>query len=246
MLMFLGFVNAGEWIDEDIYEAPTGEITVDGDPDDWRFVDLITESEFKTEGGEWVVFEEYNGGTWDGPEDHTSSIAFAWDEDYLYIYTSVLDDEHQNNASWYDGDAAQIVIADAKRVVVTQLYNYALTDGEDNILIGNETATAGGLTDDDVAIVRDDNKKITIYEARYSPEILGLKSFEVGMEIGVGVCINDGDKDTPGQKGWSGWGPHAAVFGKNAEKTGLVILSDKTISVDAVGKLPITWGSLKQ
>lgn len=243
--MFLGFANAGDWIDNEFYEAPTGEITVDGDPDDWRFVELITGSEFKTADGDWVVFEEYNGGTWDGPEDHTSSIAFAWDEDYFYIYTSVLDDEHQNNASWYDGDAAQLVFTGPDQAAVTQLYNYALVDGEDEILIGNEQATAGGLTDDDVAIVRYDNKNITIYEARYSAEILGLNSFKVDMEIGIGVCINDGDKDTPGQKGWSGWGPHAAVFGKNAEKTGLVTLSEKTISVDAVGKLPITWGALK-
>jgi hypothetical protein len=33
-----------------------------------------------------------------------------------------------------------------------------------------------------------------------------------------------------GQKGWSGWGPHAAVFGKTPSETGLVTLSDEAVS----------------
>ena len=40
------------------------------------------------------------------------------------------------------------------------------------------------------------------------------------MQIGVGICVNDGDLDAGqgGQKGWSGWGPYAAVFGKSADE----------------------------
>jgi len=37
--------------------------------------------------------------------------------------------------------------------------------------------------------------------------------------------VNDGDKDTPGQKGWSGWGPHMIVFGKTAPDAALVTLT---------------------
>ncbi|MBD3184070.1 hypothetical protein GF312_17430 [Candidatus Poribacteria bacterium] len=241
----LNFANAGDWIDNDEYSAPTGTIEIDGNDDDWMWVEKYTDIEFLTANGDWTVFEEYNGGVWEGPEDHTTSVAFAWDEDYLYMYAFVIDDEHQNNNSWFDGDAVQVVIADNKQATVTQLYNYALTDGVDNILIGNETATAGGLQPEDVAIVRDDDAKTTFYEARYSSDILGLKGFEEDMQIGVGICVNDGDADTPGQKGWSGWGPHAAVFGKNAEKTGLVTLSSDPIAVGARDKLTTTWGSVK-
>lgn len=246
ILILIGSADAEEWVDPDTYDAPMGTITIDGDPDDWRFVELLTDSEFRTADDEWVTFEEYNGGIWNGPEDHTTSVAFAWDSDYLYLYTYVLDDEHEHaSGTFWDGDAAQIVIADEDRAVVTQLYNYALSDNQDDIIFGNEQVTAGGLVDGDVAIVRDDDKGVTIYEARYSAEILGLKDFEAGMGIGVGVCINDGDFDTPGQKGWSGWGPHAAVFGKDANKTGLVILSSETIAVDANDKLSTTWGRIR-
>ena len=246
ILILIGSADAGDWVEPDTYDAPMGTIIIDGDSNDWENVDLITDSEFKTAEDEWVTFEEYNGGVWNGPEDHTTSVAFAWDSEYLYLYTYVLDDEHEHVSDvFWDGDAAQIVFADEDRLAVTQLYNYALADNQKDIILGNEQVTAGGLLEEDVAIVRDDDKGVTIYEARFSAEILGLAEFEAGMGIGVGVCINDGDFDTPGQKGWSGWGPHAAVFGKNGDKTGLVILSSETISVDANSKLPTTWGTLK-
>jgi len=246
ILAILGPASAGEWIDIDTYEAPTTTIKIDGNNSDWNGVDLLTGIKFLTKEGKWVVFEEYNGGVWKGKDDHTSSIGFAWDTDYLYIYTYVIDDEHQNNNSWFDGDAIQLVFADDNRSVVKQLYNYALDDSQRNILIGNETATAGGLTADDVAIVRDDKKKTTVYESRFSPKILGLNKLGVGTKIGIGICVNDGDRDTPGQRGWDGWGPHAAVHGKDAPKTGLVKLSDKVPkAVEAIGKLANTWGRMK-
>ena len=49
------------------------------------------------------------------------------------------------------------------------------------------------------------------------------------MQIGVGICVNDGDLDAGqgGQKGWSGWGPYAAVFGKNADRCGIITLLDE-------------------
>lgn len=252
-LILLGSAHAGEWIENDTYEAPTTEaprdaILVDGDASEWENFELLTDVKFLTEVGEWVVFQEYNGGVWNGPDDHTSSVAFAWDPNYLYIYTHVVDDEHQNNNSWFDGDASQLIFADGGRTTVTHQYNYALDNAQKNILIGNEKAQAGGLTADDVAIVRDDKEKVTIYEARYSPEILGLNAFKVGLEIGIGICINDGDSDTPGQKGWSGWGPHAAVHGKDAPKTGLVILSGNPPprAVDVTDKLATSWGEIKK
>ena len=47
-----------------------------------------------------------------------------------------------------------------------------------------------------------------------------------GMQFGVAVCVNDGDNDAgeTGQQGWSGWGPYALVYGKNAAQAGLITL----------------------
>ena len=244
-VIFLGTANAGDWIAEDMYTAPMASIVVDGDTNDWAGIEPLTGIEFKTTADEWVVFEEYDGGTWSGPDDQLVSVAFAWDPDALYIYILVVDDEHEHqDAAFYNGDAVQLVFADADRTAHTHLYNYALNDTQDGIILGNEMVEGDGMTLDDVAIVRDDAAKTTFYEARFTPELLGLGALSEGMSIGVGVCVNDGDLDTPGQKGWGGWGPHAAVFGKNGDKTGLVTLGAPA-AVSPASKAATTWGSLK-
>jgi hypothetical protein len=51
-----------------------------------------------------------------------------------------------------------------------------------------------------------------------------LDTLESGVQFGLGMAINDGDEDTPGQKGWGGLGAHAIVFGKSPEQTALVTL----------------------
>ncbi|MBM3240818.1 hypothetical protein FJZ31_31435 [Candidatus Poribacteria bacterium] len=246
-LMFLSSAKAGEWIETDTYVAPLASISVDGDASDWAGIETLTDVKFRTTSDEWVVFEEYSGGIWNGPADQTVSVAFAWDPKALYVYIYVVDDEHEHKAAgFWDGDAVQLVFADAGRTTVTYLYNYALNDTQDGIILGNEKVAGAGMTTDDVVIVRDDSAKTTFYEAKFAPELLGLAAFAADMSIGIGVCVNDGDFDTPGQKGWGGWGPHAAVFGKDGDKTGLVTFSSAGPTVvEASSKLTTTWGELK-
>ncbi len=245
-LILLSSADAGDWIETDTYLAPMASITIDGDDSDWAGIEPLTGIEFRTANDEWVVFEEYDGGVWNGPDDHTSSVAFAWEPDNLFVYILAVDDEHEHQSGdFWAGDSVQLVFADAARTAHTHLYNYALNDAQDGIILGNEMVEGGGMTLDDVAIVRDDGAGTTFYEAKFAPELLGLASFEADMSIGIGVCVNDGDLDTPGQKGWDGWGPHAAVFGKNGDKTGLVTLASAA-AVEPTSKLTVTWGSIKK
>jgi len=244
-LFCLSSVNAGDWIAEDTYTAPMTNITIDGDDSDWFGIEPLTGVEFRTAEDEWVVFEEFDGGIWNGPDDHTTSVAFAWDADALYLYILVVDDEHEHIADgFWAGDCVQIAFADAGRTAHTYLYNFYLNDAQDTVVIANETSEAGGQVDGDVAIVRDDGAGTTFYESRFPPAILGLASLDADMSIGVGICVNDGDVDTPGQKGWSGWGPHALVLGKDGTKTGLVTLG-AAAAVEPASKLATTWGGLK-
>jgi len=244
-LMLLSSANAGDWIETDTYDAPMAEISVDGDDADWAGIRPLTDVEFRTADDAWVVFEEYDGGVWNGPDDHSTSVAFAWDPGALYIYIYVMDDEHEHQADgFWAGDSVQLVFADADRTAHTYLYNYALNDAQDGIIFGNETVEGDGMTTDDVVIVRDDGAGTTFYEAKFTPELLGVAAWAMDMSIGIGVCVNDGDLDTPGQKGWSGWGPHAAVFGKNGDKTGLVTLGPAA-AVEPSAKVTTTWGELK-
>ena len=87
-------------------------------------------------------------------------------------------------------------------------------------------------------MVRDDAEKTTTYEAMFAPDSFGFKNFEIGQQFGFGICVNDGDIDTPGQKGWSGWGPHMIVFGQTAPDAALVTLTGNYSSTPFVAVTP--------
>ena len=202
------------------YDAQGASITVDGDASDWADAEFKSQIPFE-KGGELVLFEEYGGGTWSGPSDHSSAVAFAWDAENLYIGVVVTDDTHQNGGSGWNGDSIQAVFANAAQDTVTHLYNYGLSDGGD-VVIHNEKGPGGT----ELAVTRDEDTTTTLYEIKLPAASLGLDAYESGMSIGVGLCVNDGDTQDGqgGQKGWSGWGPYAAVYGKTAAATGLVTL----------------------
>jgi hypothetical protein len=211
------------------YSAFQKTIKVDGDLSDWGDKSVFTTAKFyipKGSGpqGTLVSFEEYNGGTWTGPEDYTAAFAITWDVDNLYIGMLVTDDYHEDmaNSAW-NGDSLQVVFANASRDIYTQYYNYALGGEEGALgdLVKEDQRGPGGA---EFAVVRNAAKKETYYEIRFPASSLEAAKFEAGMQIGLGLCANDGDEDTPGQKGWSGWGPHAIVFGTSASETGLVTL----------------------
>ena len=86
---------------------------------------------------------------------------------------------------------------------MTHLYNYGLSDGGD-VVIMNEKGPGGS----EASITRDEDTATTLYEFSFPAASLGLDDYESGMQIGVGVCVNDRDTQDGqvGQKGWSGWG----------------------------------------
>ena len=201
------------------YDAQSASITADGDASDWADAEFKSQIPFE-QGGELVLFEEYAGGTWSGPADHSSAVAFAWDAENLYLGIVVTDDTHQNGGAAWNGDSAQIVFANAAQDTVTHLYNYGLAG--DEVIIHNERGPGGTVA----SITRDDDTTTTLYELVFPAASLGLDGYESGMSIGIGVCVNDGDTEEGqgGQRGWSGWGPYAAVYGQTASATGLVTL----------------------
>ena len=264
MFLTINFADA-QWRSEthDVYNAPTGvEVTIDGNLDEWADVmDSVTGTndepfcgvEFENVG----AFQPHGGGTWSGVDDHTTCFMIAWNADTLYLALEVTDDEfeHGGGNPW-EGDGAQIAFepsGERGTKLTLFLYNVALNNTAESIItshLNEQTHGRPGLdVNEDVAIVRDEGAKKTYYEVRITPENLGIDgSFSTGDELGLGICVNDGDKASGqgGQKGWSGWYPHSIVFGKNSEKTGLVVLSDTAVTpVEPTGKLTTTWGNVK-
>ena len=261
MLMGIGAADA-QWRSptHDVYNAPMGlDVEIDGNLEEWGGVmDSVTGTdgstfcgiEFEGRDGVVKVWEDYQGGTWSGPEDHTTCFMVVWDEDAVYLAISVTDDDHQNSGAAWNGDSAQLNIVPSGIRETGQpffLYNVALGEDGNLILHNEDTRGQPGLTNDDFAIVRDEDSKTTSYEFKFTPANFGLDiSLSAGLEIGLGICVNDGDEDATGQKGWSGWNPHTVVYNKNPEKTGLVVLSADTVTpVEPAGKLTSIWGRIK-
>ena len=262
MLIGIGVADA-QWRSptHDVYNAPTGvDVEIDGNLDEWSGVlDSVKGTdgstfcgvEFEGRDGVVKVWEDWQGGTWSGPEDHTTCFMIVWDEDAVYLALSVTDDEHQNGGAAWNGDSVQLNVVPSGIRESGQpffLYNVALAENGD-LLLHNErlNGQAGLVSGDDFAITRDEDSKTTSYEFRFTPANFGLDiSLSAGLEIGLGICVNDGDENAPGQTGWSGWNPHTVVHGKNPEKTGLVVLTaDNVTPVEPEGKLAATWGRIK-
>ncbi len=264
LLLITSITAHAQWRSDthDVYNAlkKPADITIDGELDDDEGWEGVIESVTGTDGKTFCgvefenkgAFEEYNGGKWSGPEDHETCFAIVWDPDAIYIGISVTDDEHEHQAgAVHEGDSVQLAFEPTgKREPVRNdiLINIALDHEAKNILLLNEElrGNTGLVAGEDVAIVRNENENETYYEIKIIPDTLGINGdFEEGYEFGFSICTNDGDSDTPGQKGWSGWYPHSIVFGKSPDKTGLVRLSADELAVEAKNKLTTTWGRLK-
>ena len=245
----------------DVYNVLTGiDVKIDGELDEWEGVlNTVTGTDGKPFCGveySGNVFEEHNGGKWKGADDHETCFMITWDVEAVYIALIVTDDEHEHaaDAAW-NGDGAQLAFEmSGKRSagLPMWLYNVGLDDEAKDILPGalNENPGGPGIAPDaDIVVIRNEAEKKTYYELRFTAEELQVKGkkFSEGFEFGLGICVNDGDREAgqEGQKGWSGWYTHSIVFGKNSEHTGLVVLTDEQLAVEPADKLTATWGDLK-
>jgi len=217
-------------------------VVLDGELTEWSDVPVITGVRFAVPKGSgstlvnpnYVLFETYNGGTWSGPEDHATFIQITFDSENVYVGCLVMDDSHENGAgSSWNGDSLQIMIATGDRQSQIALYNYALggLEGAAGGAIILHEAGPGGQPEcgcvTEAVIKRDAASRRTVYEIKLPKAALGLASLRGGPKFGLGIAVNDGDNEPgqEGQKGWSGLGPHAIVFGKSPRETAEITLS---------------------
>jgi hypothetical protein len=239
----------------------TNNVVIDGQLNEWTGVPVLADPKFAVpkysgtnDNPNYVLFEEYAGGTWSGPDDLTSAVQIAYDADNVYFGFVVTDDYHENiSGNAWNGDSIQLMIADAARTNQVALYNYALGGYEDNSgnLVTNDPSFTGGvitnheagpqcITDGtcltDAVVTRNGATHKTIYEIRLPAAAVGLTPpLTAGMQFGLGMAINDGDgamvngvqygqAGQEGQKGWGGLGAHSIVFGKTPSETALITL----------------------
>ena len=129
-------------------------VVLDGSLAEWSGVPILADPKFAVPKGSgakpnptYVLFEEYNGGTWTGPDDQTSAVQVAYDADNVYFGFVVTDDYHENaaNSAW-NGDSIQLMIASADRSQQIALYNYALGGVEGtlgDVIVQHEAGPGG-------------------------------------------------------------------------------------------------------
>jgi len=61
----------------DTFTAGVASIEVDGDAADWADIRFLGNVKFRAENGKLVLFEEYAGGHWSGPDDLCLGIGRA-------------------------------------------------------------------------------------------------------------------------------------------------------------------------
>ncbi|RYD27488.1 MAG: hypothetical protein EOP86_24455, partial [Verrucomicrobiaceae bacterium] len=229
---------------KEIYTAnpAKGAVVLDGSLTEWTGIPVLSDPRFTIPKGSGrsgtpVLFELYDAGgpgtaSWTGPDDQTSAVQIAYDADNVYFGFTVTDDYHENAAhSAWNGDSVQLMIANAAQNAQVALYNYALGGTEealDGVIIQHEAGPGGT----EAVITRNPATKRTVYEIRLPKESLGLDSLAIGTQFGLGMAINDGDQDSPGQQGWGGLGAHALVFGKSPSQTALVTLGTGGTTAD--------------
>lgn len=218
-------------------------IVIDGKLNEWAGVSPLVDPKFAVPKGSgstaaspnYVLFEEYAGGTWSGPSDQTSAVQVAYDAENVYFGFVVTDDYHENaaNSAW-NGDSVQLMIASADRSAQVALYNYALggIDGGLGEVIVQHEAGPGGT---EAVVTRDTAAKKTYYEIKLPASALGITKLQPGVKFGLGMAINDGDELTPGQRGWGGLGAHAIVFGKTPSQTAEVTLGPDKPTIEILG-----------
>ena len=277
LLLLVGFARASDIESPGEFQsaiAAPKPIVLDGDLSEWSGVPAVVTPRFAVPKGtgssaspNYVPFEEYDGGTWSGPDDQSATVQIAFDDDNVYLGIVVTDDYHENvSGTAWDGDAVQVLIADATRSQIVALYNYALNGYEDaqgkfvqtdGIIIEHVLGPATNETchcATQAVIKRDSANKKTTYEIKLPKAALGLTSAQREPQFGLGIAINDGDgalvngvqygqSGQEGQKGWSGLGPHAVVFGRSPKEAALVTVrnaNDIENSLEHVTAQPIT------
>jgi len=199
-------------------------IALNGVLDEWSGVPVLADPKFavpKYSGTNaspnYVLFEQYAGGTWTGPDDQTSAVQIVYDTDNVYFGFVVTDDYHENiSGNAWNGDSIQIMIADAARTNIVALYNYALAGYEDNqgtlvpdpnltdqIIVNHQTLPNGNPSPGgdpacncptEAVIKRDFTRKKTTYEIKMPKAALGITApLKAGPQFGLGMAINDGD-----------------------------------------------------
>lgn len=203
------------------FYAKPGSIKIDGDLSEWK-------------NAQWIDLEqqymyEVTHDKWGGEQDISAQVAFAYDENAIYIAAKVRDDvmlaEETGDLIWQN---------DSLQVAFDPFFNphsegyYAIDDNEIGFSLVNGVSYAhtwtpplgGGPSEipgSEIKIIR--SGEMTVYEARVPFSSLSPLTPSFPGRCGVNAAVND--SDTKHRKGAIAW-TSGLVDGKNPSRFGVL------------------------
>ncbi len=205
----------------------TTEIKLDGNLDEWEGQAAIS----------LITAEQAQGQTWGGPDDLSAKVYLQWDIEALYLAVEVRDDLHfqpyENSSAW-QADSIQLAVDtlfDRKSGgYASDDYEYGLILHKNGPLIwcwqAAEGKKAGKIENVSLAAKRDDNEKLTNYEAKFPWSELVPALPGSDRKMGFTILVND--NDGKGRKGWMELTPGIGISKDPAKYAELLLLDAET------------------
>ncbi|XID91554.1 S-layer homology domain-containing protein [Paenibacillaceae bacterium WGS1546] len=142
-------------------------------------------------------------------DDLSAEVAFAWDDEHLWMRAEVTDDVHDQvngPAAFLRGDSIQLGISPASAGETAQRVEYTLGLADEGPKLYRGVGldgSAAGLRNHPVSIERDETAKTTSYAVAIPWAELSL-SGDVRQPFGLSLVLNEKDNTT--EKGFVEWG----------------------------------------
>jgi hypothetical protein len=223
---------------ETIAGIPTGNVSIDGKLDDWKYA-------------VWIAFDSEDGllrgrGIWKDKDDLSILWSTMYDQKNFYFAAAVRDDifkPSDNAAEMWRGDCIFLYIDWAnQKSAISSKPNFALVKGKPTI--ADPSALNPRIIESEIAIVQNAalGKGGTIYEVAMPFEFITKEKIDAGVVIGFTPGYEDGT-DNPEGKGemfmdWNGLNPD------EAKNLGSLKFGGQ-LPVNPAGNLTTTWGRVK-
>jgi hypothetical protein len=203
--------------------AKANSIHIDGKLDEWNAVPPVILND-KTPDSIKYSSTKYNG-----PDDCSANLRFAWDEKNLYIAAKVTDDKHfqinRSNRVW-SGDCIQFAVIDggplppSRSEDVSTLNEFAIAADAKGPFVFSWCSRDAGVQDEAKIAVSGGDGEI-IYEVALPWDSINVSRPTSGKKLGVSFVV--ADNDGGGLRGWLEWTP--GIFNnKDGSAFGCLIL----------------------
>ncbi|MBQ7651095.1 MAG: hypothetical protein IJS15_09060 [Victivallales bacterium] len=203
--------------------AKAKAILIDGRLDEWGNVLPVIVSDKTPE------CIKYSSAKYNGSEDCSAELRFAWDDENLYIAAKVKDDKHYQNirgSGLWAGDCIQFAVTDggplpmSRSMDVSALNEFAISADDKGPFVFSWCSRDAGVQDNAKIAVTGGNGEI-IYEVALPWESINIPKPFPGKKLGLSFVVADNDGDS--LRGWLEWTP--GIFGsKDCSAYGTVTL----------------------